>query len=73
MALLIVGLYIALAFLEIPPLIQKKDRKQVVVYCMLYIGALVISVLLTLQVKLPSPADPIDRLLTLIKGYLGGG
>lgn len=72
MALLIFALYLFLAVLEVPPLIHKREIRQVVIYFLFYMGALVVSVLLALQVEIPTPADPINRYINLIKGYLGG-
>lgn len=65
--LIIIG-YIIIGVWEIKPLYKKKEYKELAVYIALYSVAFVTSVLLSLGVKIPSPAEPIAKIVEAIVG-----
>ncbi|MCG8500524.1 MAG: hypothetical protein MJB12_08985 [Firmicutes bacterium] len=68
MFVLVILAYALIGFIEIVPLVQKKQRKELVLYSVTFGLAFIISLLLSLGVKIPSPARPIERLVLFILG-----
>lgn len=68
MVLLVILAYIVVGFLEIVPLVKKKQKKELVLYSFLFLTAFTISLLLSLGVKIPSPAKPIENAVRAITG-----
>lgn len=68
MLMVVIIIYGVIGILEIPPLVKKKEKKDLIVYISLYSVALVLSVLISLGVKIPSPADPIKKIVEYIIG-----
>jgi hypothetical protein len=67
MIVLIIGLFILLAFWDLPFLIKNRLKREIAVYSAVYVCALTLAVLLTLGIKLPSPLYP---MITLIRDVL---
>lgn len=65
--LVILG-YIIIGFIEIVPLYKKKQKKELILYSITFTIAFVMSVLLSLGVKIPSPAKPIEKIVLTILG-----
>ncbi|WP_053955687.1 hypothetical protein [Inediibacterium massiliense] len=69
MVILIILAYLIIGVLEIVPLVKKKQKKELILYMTLFLTAFVMSILLSLGVKIPSPAKPIER---VVKAVIGG-
>ncbi|WP_129597451.1 hypothetical protein [Anaerophilus nitritogenes] len=69
MVILIILAYLIIGVIEIVPLIQKRQKKEIILYVTLFLTAFVMSVLLSLGVEIPSPAKPIER---VVKAVIGG-
>lgn len=65
---LIIIAYVIVGIWEIRPMYKSKEYKEIAVYMVLYSAAFVISVLLSLGVKIPSPAEPIANIVEAIVG-----
>lgn len=68
MLFFVIIIYLIIGFLEIVPMIKKKQTKELTVYIFLFGGAFILSVLLSLGVKIPSPADFIEKAVKAIIG-----
>ncbi|WIF95764.1 hypothetical protein [Caminicella sporogenes] len=66
MFLLIILVYIIIGIIEILPLIKRNQKKELAVYLITFISAFVISLLLSLGVKIPSPAKPLEKAVKAI-------
>jgi len=60
--------YIIIGVIEIVPMIKKNQKKELVLYAITFGGAFVLSVLLSLGVKIPSPAKPIEKIVQAVIG-----
>ncbi len=67
-ALVVLFLYTGVGFLEIIPLKKEKNKKKLILYIALLSLSAVISILITLRVKIPSPSTPIKQFVTFIFG-----
>lgn len=67
-AILIVFAFVIVLGFECVPLINKKQIGEIILYSTLGISAMVLSVLLTLGVSLPSPSNPIKKFVEMIIG-----
>ncbi|TCO74967.1 hypothetical protein [Marinisporobacter balticus] len=65
--LIILG-YIVIGIIEIVPLVKKNQKRELMLYSILFGVAFVISVLLGLGVKIPSPAKPIEKVVRMVIG-----
>lgn len=65
--LVIVG-YLIIGTIEMVPLYKKNKTKELVVYSIFFAAAFIISLLLSLGVKIPSPAKPIENIVNAILG-----
>ena len=65
MVILIILGYIIIGAVEIIPLIKKKQKKELIVYSVFFVSAFIISLLLALGVEIPSPAEYIEKFITL--------
>lgn len=68
MVILVIAFYIIVMYFEMVPLIKDKNRGKVILYSSLTIGSMIISVLLTLGVQLPSPSNQIKEIVVSIFG-----
>lgn len=60
--------YIILIILDLTPIYLKKHWKLFWIYLIMVTVSYIIQVLLILDVKLPSPVDPIERIVVSIFG-----
>ncbi|QIB26975.1 hypothetical protein [Caloranaerobacter azorensis] len=68
MAVLIVILIYSLAgFIEIFPMIKKKQKKRLILYSIFFIISFLISILLSIGIEISSPAVFIERIVVLFK------
>lgn len=65
--IIIIG-YIIIGIIEIIPLIKQNKKKELVLYSVLFGSAFIISLLLSIGVKIPSPAKPIEKIVEAIVG-----
>lgn len=65
--LIILG-YLIIGTIEIVPLYKENKKKELVVYSIFFLAAFIISLLLSLGVKIPSPARPIEAIVKAILG-----
>jgi len=68
LVLLVIVVYSIIAFIEVPPLVQNQQKKELILYSFALSAAFVISLLLSLDVKVPSPAVPIEKAIKTIMG-----
>ncbi len=68
MYILIILGYLIIGTIEIVPLYKNNKKKELVVYSIFFSAAFVISLLLSLGVKIPSPAKPIETIVNAILG-----
>ena len=68
MYILIILGYLIIGAIEIIPLYRKKQKKELTVYCIFFLAAFIISLLLSLGVKIPSPAKPIEAIVKAVLG-----
>lgn len=68
MFILVIMLYIIVMFFEIVPLLKEKNSKKTIFYFSLIMFSLIISVLLSLGVQLPSPSNQIKNIILSIFG-----
>lgn len=68
MYILIILGYIVIGVIEIVPLYKKNKKKELAVYTIFFMTAFIISLLLSLGVKIPSPAKPIENVVKAITG-----
>ncbi|MBF8984066.1 hypothetical protein IZY60_11005 [Lutibacter sp. B2] len=65
--LVILG-YIIIGFIEMVPLYKKKQKKELVLYSVTFTIAFGMSLLISVGVKIPSPAEPIKKIVLVILG-----
>lgn len=68
MALVIIVLYIIAMVLEGRHFLENNQKKEMGIYFITMTAALVLSVLLSLGVKIPSPAPLIEKMVNMIVG-----
>lgn len=68
LGILFIGAIISL--FEIPPLIKKKWWREVIVYFLLLSGGLTLSVLLCLNVSIPSPLELIIKIYSPVTNFI---
>jgi len=68
MFLLIIIAYIIIMFLESVPLLKEKNNVKTIFYFSLVIFSMIISILLSLGVQLPSPSNQIKDIIVSIFG-----
>ncbi|SHJ63952.1 hypothetical protein [Tepidibacter formicigenes] len=68
MVFLIILAYLIIGFIEIVPLVKRNQRKELVLYSVMFGLAFVISILLSLGVKIPSPAKAIEKVVLTVLG-----
>ena len=68
LVVLVIIVYVIIGYIEIAHLYNKKQKKELVLYSITLIFAFTLSVLLCLGVKIPSPANPIEKIVMTILG-----
>ena len=61
-------LFAAILAVDLIPTIKKKNIKVIVIYSSIYIFTLTINILYGLGFDIPSPADPIKKIISSIFG-----
>lgn len=62
----IILIYIIIIIIEIIPMVRDKKRSMIFTYITLMAISLILNVLLSLEVKIPSPASAIERVVIAI-------
>lgn len=68
MIIIIIAAYILVGAIEWVPMFKNRE-KGILLYGFLFAGAFTISVLLGLNIKIPSPADGIGAFLSTVLGW----
>jgi len=68
MIIVVIGIYLTIGIIEMLPLYKGKKLKEFIFYCLLWSYAFVISILLMLDVDIPSPMIPIEKVVLKILG-----
>ena len=68
MFVLVILVYVLIAIIEGVPLIKSNNKKEIFVYSFFLITAFVMSLLLSLGVKIPSPAIYIQKVVETVIG-----
>ena len=59
-----------IGYVEMTPLIKQARIKALILYCSIFLPAFILCLLLTMNIKLPSPAQGLDKLTkTLFKSF----
>lgn len=66
MFILVILAYAVIGFIEIVPLVKRKQKKEVILYSVTFSCAFILSLLLSLGVDIPSPARPIERVVKAV-------
>ncbi|WP_018248833.1 hypothetical protein [Orenia marismortui] len=64
--ILIIIAYIIIALLEIPALMKETNKRELILYSLLFSSSLAFSILLGLEIKLIDPAKIIENIVKLI-------
>lgn len=62
----VILIYIIIIIIEIIPMIRNKKRNMIMTYIIFMATSLILSVLLSLEVKIPSPASAIEKIVYAI-------
>lgn len=62
---IIIG-YVLIGLIEITPLVKNKKFRELSLYCVLFVSAFILSILLVLDVEITSPAVIIEKIVTSI-------
>lgn len=73
MFLFVLAVFVLIGFIEMTPLVRAGRIKELILYASIFLAAFVISLLLSLNVKLPSPARAMDDVLKLLIGFFSSG
>lgn len=68
MVVFVIIAYIIIIFFEIVPLLKEKNKGKILLYTCLIIFSMIISILVSLKVQLPSPSNAIKNLVESIFG-----
>ncbi|MCG8482349.1 MAG: hypothetical protein MJA31_03495 [Clostridia bacterium] len=68
MFVLVILVYVLIGIIEIVPLIKNNQKKELILYSFLFVAAFILSLLLSLGVDIPSPADYIQKAVEAIIG-----
>jgi len=68
MFIVVILAYAAIGFYEITPLIKNTQKRELILYSIIFGLAFLLSLLLSLGVEIPSPAEPIEAVVDFIIG-----
>lgn len=66
MLLLIMASLAIIGYVEMTPLIKQARIKALILYCSIFTPAFLLCLLLTMNIKLPSPAPGLDKLMKIL-------
>ena len=69
--LIVIAVFAIIAMMDLPELLRKRYRHDLIVYCVFYASALTLAMLLVLKIDIPSPIKGIQQFIkdTLHLGY----
>ena len=67
MTLLVIIFYAFVGFLEISSLKKQNKKKELILYSFVFLTAFTLSILLSMGIKIPSPAKPIEDAVDGVK------
>jgi hypothetical protein len=70
MLILVVLFYIVIGYLEFSVLYKQNKKQEMVLYSVVFFSAFLLSMLLMLGVKIPSPAKPIEDAVKAFKDMI---
>lgn len=68
MFILIIAVYAFIIFIEAPPLFKENNIKKLIIYLFLIAIPLILNVLLSINVQIPSPSNGIKKIVFMIIG-----
>ena len=68
MYILVIAFYIIVFILDAIPLIKNNMKKEIYLFSVLLFSAFLLSLLISLGVNIPSPAEPIKKIVFTIIG-----
>jgi len=60
-------IFVIIAAIDVPPLIKNKQKRELIVFCVLFVFAFTIAILQSMDIKVPSP---IKGVIYLVKDVL---
>ena len=70
MIILVILFYVLVGTLEFLSLIKQNKKQELILYSFIFLWAFILTILLNLGVKIPSPAKPIENTVEAIKKIL---
>ncbi|SHK04548.1 hypothetical protein [Paramaledivibacter caminithermalis] len=68
MFILVILGYLIVGTIEMIPLYKENRKKELIIYSIFFTAAFIISLLLSLDVKIPSPTKPIENIVNKVLG-----
>lgn len=68
MVIIVIVIYSIILFVEVPSLFQQEKKKELILYFTLITFSFILNLLLSLDIKIPSPAEPIKKIVFMILG-----
>ena len=62
----VITVFVLIGYIEIVPLVRAAQVKELILYSCIFLAALVVCLLLIINIKLPSPAKPMDDLIKVV-------
>ncbi|KUG04574.1 hypothetical protein ASZ90_018066 [hydrocarbon metagenome] len=75
MVFLAISVFIIIGLIEVPGLIKKKQQRELIAFAVLLVPGMVITIMLSLNMKVPNPVTGIEFIVQHIVQYvsmLGG-
>lgn len=72
MVLLSILLFTIIALIEVPALLKKKQKRELIAFVVLLLPGLVITIMLSLNITVPSPVKGIEYLVQHLLQYIAG-
>jgi hypothetical protein len=72
MVLLSLGLFTLIALIEVPAWLRKKQKRELIAFVALLLPGLVITIMLSLNITVPSPVKGIEYLVQHLLQYIAG-
>jgi hypothetical protein len=66
------GLFTLIALIEVPALLRKKQKRELIAFVALLLPGLVITIMLSLNITVPSPVKGIEYLVQHLLQYIAG-
>ncbi len=70
LVLLAIFIFIIIGLIEIPDLIKKKQQRELIAFVGLLIPGMIITIMISLNMKVPNPVTGIDYIVQHIANYV---